>query len=255
MSVEALMDPRDSQRTTLPGQTPDDAHPTGPRRMDPRLWLLLPLVALCILGAYFLGQRMTPEASAMPEPVVPQPVMQQVPTPPRGRITVTEVPRPAPAPARAVPTPAPQVVTPTPAPAPKPEPFHQLEPPVVLTPPADAGADTAAPANPAPDADTDSGSATKAPAEPDREPAKLNEPALEYPSSAYEKGVEGTARVAFVVTADGKVDDVRVTDSSGDSRLDQAAMDYVRRLKFRPGIRNGKPSDIRVTRSVRFQLR
>jgi len=249
------MDPRDSQHTTMSRQPGTEGEPEGARRMDPRWWLLPPLVAMCILGAYFMGQRMAPEPAEPADSVVPQPVLQTPPAPPRGRITVTEVPRPAPAPVRAQPAPAPPpaVTPPTPRPT---EPFHQVEPPVVLPPPAEE-TDGEAPAimPPEPPENNASPPAETPPAEPDREPVKLNEPALEYPSSAYESGVEGTARVSFVVTADGKVQDARVTDSAGDSRLDQAAVDYVRRLKFRPGVRNGRPADIRVSRSVRFQLR
>jgi protein TonB len=222
--------------------------------MDPRWWLLPPLVALGILAAYFMGQRMTPEPAAAPEPVVQQPVMQTPPAPPRGHISVTEVPRAAPAPAPRVPTPRPPVVTPTPPAPASTQPYHQVEPPVVLPPPAPAddtgdGASTA-PQQPA----DDTPAADDTPVEPPRDPVKLNEPALEYPSSAYESGVEGTARVTFTVTAAGKVQDPRITDSSGDSRLDQAAVDYARRLRFRPGTRDGKPADVQVTRSVRFQL-
>lgn len=249
------MDPRDPKRTTTPGQQAPDRDVVRFRRMDPRWWLLPPIVALCILGAYFLGQRMTPETAEPVEqqPVAQQPVLQQ-PAPPKGQITVTEVPRPAPAPV--TPTPAPPVATTPPPAPPKPEPYHQVEPPVVLPPPAptpdqDSGENTpsAPPTQPAAQPPADA-----APSEPDREPRKLNEPALEYPSSAYEAGIEGTARVGFTVTADGKIEDVRVLDSSGDSRLDQAAADYVRRLRFRPGIRNGKPADVRVSRSVQFKL-
>lgn len=244
------MDPRDSDRTTVSGQTPRRPEPEPARRMDPRWWLVPPVVALGILGAYFLGQRMTPEAPVEAPPANQQPVLQTPPpAPPMGRITVTEVPRTPPKPVTPPPVATPPVVS-TPPPAPKTEPFHQVEPPVVLPPPAtDSGGDTSTPPSNPPPAAPDN-----TPSEPDREPRALNDPALEYPSSAYEAGVEGTAKVSFSVSADGKVEDVRVADSSGDSRLDQAAMDYARRLRFRPGIRNGKPADIRVTRNVRFQL-
>lgn len=247
------MDHRDAKRSTTPGRRPPDRNPDAGRRMDPRWWLLPPILALCILGAYFLGQVMKPEPSeGQAQPVAQQPALQPAPAPPMGHISVTEVPRATAAPA--VPAAPPPVAPSQPPAASNQAPYHKVEPPVVLPPPSEP-----APSADAPTSDTtppveQQPSADDGTLEPDRDPRKLNEPALEYPSSAYEAGVEGAAQVAYTVSADGKVKDVSIAASSGDSRLDQAAMDYVRRLRFRPGIRGGKPADVRTSRSVRFQL-
>lgn len=249
------MSPINSKQTPYEGSGPSPMPPSvpSPRRIDPRLWALLPIVALLILGAYLLGKQRNDAET--PAPTLP--VVQAPPPAPRGQMLVTEVPHPV-------------TITPVTPPAPPPtpgaganapfgsRPFKQVEPAVVLPTPSDTpdgsgdSADNASgePGNPS---GTDGGSAASA--EPDRDPVKINDPAQEYPSSAYEEGVEGTARVSFTVTEEGAVADAQIDESSGDGRLDQAALDYVKRLRFRPAVRNGQPAAVRATRSVLFSLR
>lgn len=254
------MDQRDPNPSPAPARPPGGPSskppPPAPRRADFRPWLLLPVIALAILGAYLAGKGLGnsgPEENGSPVTEAPGPTV--APVPPRGAITVTEIPPPAPPPAPPAPEP-PKLVEPE-----KPrEPFRQEEPAVVLPPP--PAPEEPEPASP-PDESAGQSGRTRpvetveppAPAAPDREPVKVNDPALEYPASAYEAGVEGAANVSFAVTAEGRVEDARITQSSGDSRLDQAALDYVRRLRFRPGTRDGKPSTVRASRTVTFKLR
>lgn len=223
-------------------------HPS-PRRVDPRLWALLPVIALLILGAYSLGKYRTPE----PPPA--QPVIQAPPPGAPGKMTVTET-----APPMLVTPVAPSVQPPATAQPPQQAPgpsFKQEEPAVVLPnatenpPTGDTGSDAAPPDS----GQTPSGDDTRPAAAPDRDAVKINDPALEYPSSAYEEGVEGTARVTFTITPDGTTTDAVIGQSSGDSRLDQAAVDYVKRLRFRPAMRDGQPVPVQSTRSVPFSKR
>lgn len=239
------MGPNDLNKQTPKLQAPP---PPAARRMDPRMWALLPVVALFILGAYFLGKHYNQQESVAPLQAAP--VVQPPPEAPKGKMLVTEVPR-----ALTVTPVLPPTATNTPKAAGDTS-FKREEPAVVLPTPADTTA---------PDANTDNadgadsnaqpehGDATNS--EPDRDPEKINDPALEYPSAAYEEGAQGTARVSFRVTTTGSVEDARIDDSSGDNRLDQAALDYVHRLKFRPAIRDGKTVSLQVTRSVPFSLK
>jgi periplasmic protein TonB len=259
-SMDAIITHADTERQTENLMAPNDRQPASPQagvpapkppqgRVDPRLWALLPIAALLILGAYFLGKYLN-----RPEPA-PTPVVAQAPAPtgPPGKMTVTEVPHPI----SVVPiTPAAPVQPPAPAVQPgAAEPSKQEEPAVVLPSPAEqpAGGDGSTNAS-SPDGSPDPGpdAGTPAVTEPDRDPVKMNDPAQEYPSSAYEEGVEGASRVSFVINAEGAVEDAQISQSSGDSRLDQAAVDYVNRLRFRPAIRNGQPTAVRVSRNVRF---
>jgi len=216
--------------------------------LDPRLWALLPLVALLILGAYYLGKYLN-----RPEPIAETPVVQApAPIPsPKGKLNVTEVPRPLTVtPITPAPTVTPTVPPAKPAPAPT---FKQEEPAVVLPPPDNTSEspevvlnghtpDGSAPGN------TDNDTAS----ENDRDPVKLNEPALEYPPTAYRERVEGTVTVSYVINAEGTVENAQVSQSSGDSRLDQAAVDYVNRFRYRPATRKGQPTAVRVSKDVNF---
>jgi TonB family protein len=68
---------------------------------------------------------------------------------------------------------------------------------------------------------------------------KLERP--EYPKDARRAGIEGTVRCLVQVLASGKVGEVKVFQSSGNSDLDHAACDALKRSRFFPAEVNGKP--------------
>jgi TonB family protein len=78
----------------------------------------------------------------------------------------------------------------------------------------------------------------------------------EYPPRAIELGLEGVARLAAVVGADGRVSSVKVLESSGAALLDRAATAAVKRWTFSPARVNGRPAACTVEiRPIRFELR
>lgn len=86
------------------------------------------------------------------------------------------------------------------------------------------------------------------------EPAYLNNPPPLYPSVARRRGAEGTVLLLVEVDADGRPSDVRIKASSGFSPLDFAAVDAVRRWRFAPARRNGRPVAAEVQVPIRFRL-
>ena len=58
------------------------------------------------------------------------------------------------------------------------------------------------------------------------------QPAPKYPESARRRRAQGTAQVALRLAASGRVADVRLHRSSGDARLDDAALAGVRRWRY-----------------------
>jgi protein TonB len=58
------------------------------------------------------------------------------------------------------------------------------------------------------------------------------QPAPKYPEAARRRGAQGTAQVALRLAANGRVADVRLHRSSGDARLDEAALAGVRRWRY-----------------------
>lgn len=71
--------------------------------------------------------------------------------------------------------------------------------------------------------------------------AYLNNPAPAYPQRSLQLGEEGTVTLRAVITAEGQVKSIEIQKSSGFSRLDQAALNAVRRWRFTPSKRGDTP--------------
>jgi protein TonB len=63
----------------------------------------------------------------------------------------------------------------------------------------------------------------------------------EYPPRCLRMGIEGVVKVRVLVGEDGRPQEMTVARSSGDSGLDTAAMDAVKKWVFEPAMRNGVP--------------
>ena len=86
-------------------------------------------------------------------------------------------------------------------------------------------------------------------------PRAVFTPEPDYPLS-LRKGkhkVQGSCVLGITVDKDGLVRDVHVTRST-DKRLDQFAIDAVRRWKFKPAMRDGKPIAVLTSVEVAFRL-
>ncbi len=86
----------------------------------------------------------------------------------------------------------------------------------------------------------------------DTTPIAINRPSPNYPREALRRGLGGTVRVEVNVTADGRVERMDLAESSGDRFLDRAAMEAVRRWRFRPAMRNGQPVAATVVVPLEF---
>lgn len=75
-----------------------------------------------------------------------------------------------------------------------------------------------------------------------------------YPSDAREDGVEGVSTVLAQLDPEGKVTVTRLEKSSGDRRLDRAALDAVREWTFNPCLRDGVAVKSSVRVKVEFRL-
>lgn len=161
-----------------------------------------------------------PEVEMPPEPLpTPEPVVE---TPPEPEATPAPTPEPTPAPIPAA-TPKPQTPKPKPPAAAKKPPAQQA-------------------ARPAPQ--------RMVKARPD---VSRNQPPR-YPESARRAKQEGRAMVRATVSADGRVQSVKIQRSSGHAILDRAALDAVRRWRFIPQQVNGQNSASEVDVPVNFFL-
>lgn len=108
-----------------------------------------------------------------------------------------------------------------------------------------------APAAPgAPGAATAMGAAT---ADDTSAPRPLSAPPPAYPRSALRGGVGGNVQLHIEVGADGVPTDVEVVGSSRNRELDRAAVQAVRRWRFRPAMRNGVPVADSVQQTISFE--
>ena len=78
---------------------------------------------------------------------------------------------------------------------------------------------------------------------------------LTYPESAREANIEGKVQVSFIVNADGRVIDVKVSKSV-DPALDNAAVRVIKTSpRWDPGKQNGEPVAVQMSIPVIFHLR
>lgn len=88
-----------------------------------------------------------------------------------------------------------------------------------------------------------------------REPAVTWKGSLEYPGSAVEDGVEGMVRLQVLVNEAGEVAEAEVIESSGDQRLDSAAIEFVAGWRYRPAVQDGTPRAVYTYARVEFLLK
>lgn len=167
-----------------------------------------------------------PKVETRPEPPVDiaRPKPKPIPKP------VTKEPEPPPVLAAPVesPSPSPIVVAPPPpapqaAPEPAPAPLAVPPPPVVATPPIFTA-------------------------------DYLENPPPQYPSRSRRLGEQGRVVLRVLVNAGGGADKLQVHESSGHTRLDNAARDTVRRWRFVPAKRGATPIPAWVLIPISFSL-
>ncbi len=75
----------------------------------------------------------------------------------------------------------------------------------------------------------------------------------EYSEEARKAKYSGTVLLQLVVNADGHASDIKVVRSLG-LGLDEKAMEAVRKWKFKPGLKDGRPVAVHATIEVNFRL-
>ncbi|RZJ81213.1 MAG: energy transducer TonB, partial [Brevundimonas sp.] len=73
----------------------------------------------------------------------------------------------------------------------------------------------------------------------DRLSIVAKDPLPRYPAESRRKREEGVVRLRVTVAIDGTVKAIAVAASSGFKRLDDAALEAVRRWRFRPKVQDG----------------
>ena len=86
-------------------------------------------------------------------------------------------------------------------------------------------------------------------------PQLVSQPRLEYPPVARAQRVTGTVVVSALIDEQGNVAEARVIRGvASNTGLNQAALDSVRRRKYKPATLNGKPGRVWVAIQIDFKL-
>ena len=229
-----------------------------PQSLQRGLWVAL-ILALHVLGLWAFQTGLVGRVVGRLEEVV-TPVMliaAQVPLASPEKSSPT-------APKSLAPTPLdrpPPTASPASAASPKPPATPSLaigSPPLLATPPSEAGSNFTAPQAAAPQAGawvgapntfptTAPSGAASAPTPPSKidlpssDAAYLNNPKPPYPALSRRLGEQGKVVIRVLIGADGKAQQAQVTSSSGFDRLDQAGLQTVLKWQFEPGKRGGIP--------------
>jgi len=86
-------------------------------------------------------------------------------------------------------------------------------------------------------------------------PAYRKNPRPEYPRMAKRRGYQGTVLLEVLVNKAGKVNDLRILQSSGYRILDRSALQSVKTWLFEPGSIGDQKVDMWVRVPVRFELK
>ena len=82
----------------------------------------------------------------------------------------------------------------------------------------------------------------------------LLEPMLSYPRISRELGEEGVVRLKVLVDEQGRPQDIEVARSSGYPRLDQQAVQAMKKARFQPHLEDGQARKVWVTAPLTFNL-
>ncbi len=76
-----------------------------------------------------------------------------------------------------------------------------------------------------------------------------------YPEAAKTQGIEGWVRLRYDIASDGRVENLRVVESSPPGVFDAAAMAAVAQWRYRAPVIDGAPSAVSgVVSTLRFEL-
>lgn len=81
----------------------------------------------------------------------------------------------------------------------------------------------------------------------------IKAPFPEYPHELLVAGIEGTVVVDFTVNKKGKVVQPVIMQSHGDE-FDRASLACIKRWRFEPILKDGKPTDARLRQTFEFRI-
>ena len=87
----------------------------------------------------------------------------------------------------------------------------------------------------------------------EKRPEAVSQVAPAYPAELRKAKVEGSVKLIFVLTEDGRVEDPRVENSSR-PEFEKPALDAIRKWRFSPGMKDGKAVRTYIRVPMRFRV-
>jgi protein TonB len=205
----------------------------------------VPLISfLLVIGAHAGGL-----AAVMLSPSAPKPIEIVMPAI-QGTLVMAEPEEAPPPPPEPPPPPPPPEKKPEPKPTPKPPPKAPPSERAVKAPEPEPPPPVEKPAEPKPVEP-----APPPPVQPPRAASgKLNNQALVYPHMSRKLREQGTVVLDILVKTDGTIGDIKIKTSSGFKRLDDAAVNAVKRWRYEPATQGGVKIDFWYVQPVEFNL-
>ena len=88
----------------------------------------------------------------------------------------------------------------------------------------------------------------------DQPPKATSRTPPRYPQRMRQRGTEGVVVVRAMVDENGVVGDVTVKESSGSPELDRAAMNAIKRWRYKPAIKGGRKVRAPIVQRISFKL-
>ena len=78
---------------------------------------------------------------------------------------------------------------------------------------------------------------------------------IKYPPNAKSHGLQGKTYAQFTITKDGKLEDLKITESQCQEFIDEVTRLIKKLPEWSPGLKNGKPVDFLFTLPIEFRLK
>jgi periplasmic protein TonB len=87
----------------------------------------------------------------------------------------------------------------------------------------------------------------------DKRPVPISQVSPAYPSALKKAKIPGSVTLVFLLNEEGRVEDARVENSTR-PEFEKPALDAVRRWRFQPGMKDGKPVRTYIRVPIRFSV-
>ncbi len=88
----------------------------------------------------------------------------------------------------------------------------------------------------------------------DSKPGLVGQALPPYPRRARRRGIEGWVKVRFLVTKNGRVENLTVLQESPTRVFNKTVMKTVPRWRFKPARKDGQPVDVWVEQTINFEI-